>query len=74
MRQALDYVIQSSVTFNWNKAEQVEQELEQTLQSKGITMPNYCRQCGEQVALKRWELGYKFCLSCGDEVAKKVVR
>jgi hypothetical protein len=37
-------------------------------------MPNYCRVCGEDISIGRWELGYKFCLPCGDEVAKKVVR
>ena len=37
-------------------------------------MPNYCRQCGDEIPTGRWALGYKFCLSCGDEVAKKVVR
>jgi hypothetical protein len=37
-------------------------------------MPNFCRVCGEDISIGRWELGYKFCLPCGDEVAKKVVR
>jgi hypothetical protein len=30
--------------------------------------------CGDEFAEERWALGYKFCLACGDEVAKKVVR
>jgi ribosomal protein L37AE/L43A len=34
----------------------------------------YCRVCGEEYPFERWKLGYKFCLPCGDEVAKKVVR
>lgn len=33
-------------------------------------MPNFCRVCGEDIAIGRWELGYKFCLPCGDKVAK----
>jgi hypothetical protein len=37
-------------------------------------MTNFCRVCGEDISIGRWELGYKFCLPCGDEVAKKVVR
>ena len=37
-------------------------------------MERCCRLCGDEIAVGRWELGYKFCLSCGDEVAKKVVR
>jgi ribosomal protein L37AE/L43A len=30
----------------------------------------YCRLCGEDVAVGRYELGYRVCLSCGDEIAK----
>ena len=33
-----------------------------------------CRNCGEDISVGRWQLGYKFCLPCGDVVAKKVVR
>jgi len=29
-----------------------------------------CRLCGEDVAVGRYELGYRVCLSCGDEIAK----
>jgi len=29
-----------------------------------------CRVCGEDVASGRWDLGYRVCLDCGDEVAK----
>ena len=39
-----------------------------------MSNPNYCRQCGEPVAIRRWELGYKFCLPCGDKIAHKVIR
>jgi ribosomal protein L37AE/L43A len=31
---------------------------------------HHCRNCGDEVHLKRWALGYKFCLPCGDEIAK----
>lgn len=34
----------------------------------------YCTSCGEEVAEKRWNLGYHICLECGDKKAKKVVR
>lgn len=30
-----------------------------------------CRNCGDDIAHERWALGYKFCLSCGDEYAKQ---
>ena len=33
-----------------------------------------CRNCGDQYSTKRWGLGYKFCLPCGDKVAQQVVR
>jgi hypothetical protein len=45
--------------------------------NKGINMDNvnhYCRNCGDEFDVARWKLGYKFCLECGDVVAKKVVR
>lgn len=29
-----------------------------------------CRMCGEEISSGRWALGYKFCLECGDELAK----
>jgi ribosomal protein L37AE/L43A len=31
---------------------------------------HHCRNCGDEVNLKRWALGYKFCLPCGDDIAK----
>ena len=37
-------------------------------------METSCRLCGDEYEYERCKLGYKFCLSCGDEVAKKVVR
>jgi hypothetical protein len=37
-------------------------------------METSCRLCGDEYEYERWKLGYKFCLPCGDEVAKKVVR
>lgn len=33
-------------------------------------MKNTCRLCGDKFPIKRWELGYKFCLDCGDDIAK----
>jgi len=33
-----------------------------------------CHKCDDKVAKKRWDLGYKLCLDCGDEVANRVVR
>lgn len=30
-----------------------------------------CRSCGDDVNTKRWALGYKFCLPCGDDIAKQ---
>ena len=32
-------------------------------------MKNICRCCGDEFAIGRWELGYKFCLDCGDSLA-----
>jgi hypothetical protein len=32
-------------------------------------MKNICRHCGDEFAMGRWELGYKFCLDCGDSLA-----
>ena len=33
-----------------------------------------CKLCGDVYDSKRFRLGYAFCMSCGDEVANKVVR
>jgi len=33
-----------------------------------------CHKCDDKVAKKRWALGYRLCLDCGDEVASRVVR
>jgi len=33
-----------------------------------------CRNCGDQYSVNRWKLGYKFCLPCGEQLAKSVVR
>jgi ribosomal protein L37AE/L43A len=33
-----------------------------------------CRHCGEEYDVNRWKLGIVFCMSCGDEIAKSVVR
>jgi len=33
-----------------------------------------CRECGEEYSVKRWSLGYKFCLPCGEQIAKRIVR
>ena len=30
-----------------------------------------CHKCDDNVAKKRWALGYRLCLDCGDEVSKK---
>jgi ribosomal protein L37AE/L43A len=35
-----------------------------------VKQHHHCRNCGDEVHLKRWALGYKFCLPCGDELAK----
>jgi hypothetical protein len=32
----------------------------------------FCRNCGDEVAPKRTELGYRTCLPCGDTAARKV--
>lgn len=32
---------------------------------------HFCRECGEPVRAARYALGYKLCLLCGDEAAKK---
>jgi ribosomal protein L37AE/L43A len=33
-----------------------------------------CRHCGEEYSVNRWKLGYKFCLPCGDDIARQTVR
>ena len=33
-----------------------------------------CKSCGEDYDINRWKLGIAFCMSCGDELAHKVVR
>ena len=30
-----------------------------------------CRQCGDSIDTRRWALGYKHCLFCGEELAKQ---
>lgn len=30
-----------------------------------------CRNCGDQYPSQRWALGYKFCMPCGEQLAKK---
>lgn len=29
-----------------------------------------CRSCGDEYSVNRWKLGYKFCLPCGEQLAK----
>lgn len=31
-----------------------------------------CRECGDVVPTGRWELGYKHCLFCGEELARQI--
>lgn len=31
-----------------------------------------CRNCGDDIDLRRWSLGFKFCLPCGEERAQQV--
>lgn len=31
-----------------------------------------CTECGDYVAILRWRLGYRTCLACGEEEAKRV--
>ena len=31
-----------------------------------------CFSCGEHVLLKRWQLGYRVCLDCGEIMARAV--
>ena len=33
-----------------------------------------CRNCGDQYPSQRWALGYKFCMPCGEQIAKRVIR
>ena len=35
-------------------------------------MKNICRCCGDEFNIKRWELGYKYCLLCGEDIDKAV--
>jgi hypothetical protein len=29
-----------------------------------------CRACGDDVSQRRWELGYRLCLLCGEDAAR----
>ena len=31
-----------------------------------------CRNCGDDIDLRRWALGYKHCMACGESLAKQV--
>jgi hypothetical protein len=33
-----------------------------------------CRECGESFHLRRYELGYRVCLTCGEASARLVTR
>jgi len=33
-----------------------------------------CRNCGDQYPTKRWAIGYKLCMPCGEQLAKQTVR
>ena len=35
-------------------------------------MKNICRCCGDEFDIRRWELGYKYCLLCGEDIARAV--
>ena len=48
------------------KLNNVNQKTEKTMTHKHL-----CRNCGDEISTKRWALGYKFCLACGDEYAKQ---
>ena len=30
-----------------------------------------CRECGDEIATKRWALGFKHCMPCGEALAKR---
>jgi len=32
---------------------------------------HYCRNCGDDIEQRRWALGFKFCLPCGEHLAKQ---
>jgi ribosomal protein L37AE/L43A len=31
-----------------------------------------CRNCGEDILLARWALGFKHCMTCGEKLARSV--
>jgi hypothetical protein len=31
-----------------------------------------CRNCGDDIDFRRWSIGFKFCLPCGEERARLV--
>jgi len=33
-----------------------------------------CRNCGDQYSTKRWRLGYKHCMPCGEKLSRETVR
>ena len=32
---------------------------------------NHCRNCGDDVPTARWALGFKFCMPCGEKLARQ---
>lgn len=42
------------------------------MKSSNTTHRHFCRLCGDDSELtqKRWAKGHKFCIKCGDEIAK----
>ena len=32
---------------------------------------NHCRNCGDDVPIARWSLGFKFCMPCGEKLARQ---
>jgi ribosomal protein L37AE/L43A len=31
-----------------------------------------CRNCGDDIDLRRWAIGFKFCMPCGEALARQV--
>ena len=36
-----------------------------------MKLHHYCKSCSDVVDPRRWSLGIKFCMPCGDEIARR---
>lgn len=64
--------IMISNDFQTNKPPGTDRNSPEQTPQLGAAPDRFCRNCGEEVALLRWRLSYRTCLSCGEVEAKAV--